>query len=94
MTAVERHPLIVERLSDRWGKAVGDRRRQLGLSQTQLAKLCGNAGVTQQTISKIENGEMIPLDRLKVDIARALGTSPSKLFTWPAMKDLVGESAA
>lgn len=76
---------------------MGDRRRQLGLSQAQLAKLCQAAspeGVTQQTISKIENGEMIPLDRLKVDIARALGTSPSKLFAWPAMKDLVGESAA
>lgn len=91
---MDRHPKVVERLGDRWGAAVADRRRQLGLSQAQLAKACGDHGVTQQTISKIENGEIIPLDRLKVDLARALGTKPNVLFAWPAMKDLVGEAVA
>lgn len=41
---------------------MADARRWPGLSQLRLAEA---VGVTQQTISKIELGDIIPLDRLK-----------------------------
>jgi DNA-binding XRE family transcriptional regulator len=50
------------------------------MTQTQLAELCN---VTQQTISKIERGEVVPLDGLKVLLAQALRTEPWVLFSWP-----------
>lgn len=71
----------METLGERWGKAIAERRAVLGFSQTQLAQLCE---ITQQTISKIEAGKMIPHDRLKAVIADRLMIEPSELFTWPA----------
>ena len=65
-----------------WGDAVAERRKLLGLSQQTLADLCGT---TQQTISKIELGEIIPRDRLKVTIANRLGVPLSALFAWPEL---------
>ena len=46
--------------------------------------------MTQQTISKIERGAMVPLDRLKVRIARHLSTTPPTLFGWPESEDADG----
>lgn len=87
---MKRQPVIVRGLAAHWGASVAERRRALGLTQQQLADLCG---IEQQTISKIENGGMIPLDRLKVTIAAKLGTTPAELFPWPPMAELV-EGAA
>lgn len=67
-------------LGDVWGRRVAERRESLGLTQSQLAELCE---VTQQTISKIERGEVVPLDALKVRLAAALVTKPWQLFPWP-----------
>lgn len=74
-----------------WGSAVAERRQRLGLSQAELAKLCD---VTQQTISKIESGSMIPLDRLKLVLAARLGTKPERLFTWPSLAEIDLEGMA
>lgn len=63
----------------------------LGFTQKQLAEFCH---VEQQTISKIESGRMIPLDRLKIELSRSLGTDPQTLFAWPAMSDLVSRQAS
>lgn len=68
-----------------WGEEVAKRRASLEFTQAQLAHLCD---VKQQTISKIEAGDMIPSDQLKVTIARSLLTNPADLFVWPDLGDL------
>ena len=80
---------MIETLAERWGKAVAARRTALEFNQTQLAELCG---ITQQTISKIEAGGMIPHDRLKAVIADKLLTEPGDLFDWPT-REQMGECA-
>jgi putative transcriptional regulator len=60
-----------------WGDNVRSRRKQLALTQRQLARACG---VTQQTISSIETGEQMPRDRLKVRLAEALEQDVTELF--------------
>ena len=68
-------------LAAAWGRRVAEARRRAGLSQSGLADLCG---VAQQTVSKIERGRMVPLDKLKLRLAEELGTSPAVLFAWPS----------
>jgi transcriptional regulator with XRE-family HTH domain len=73
-------------LGEFWGKRLFDRRVELGLSQHQVAEV---ADLAQQSIARFESGQQIPLDRTKVELARALGTTPTELFTWPPMEQLV-----
>jgi DNA-binding XRE family transcriptional regulator len=63
-----------------WGARVARARRNLGLSQSELAQ---SAAVTQQTISKVERGTVCPHDSLKIRLAIALGQPPALLFPWP-----------
>ena len=63
-----------------WGRFVAHARRYRGLSQTALAEA---AGVTQQTISKVEVGDICPHDRLKARLAQALDVPTTDLFPWP-----------
>jgi transcriptional regulator with XRE-family HTH domain len=63
-----------------WGNRVTERRKRLGFSQAQLAELVERE---QQTISKIEAGLAVPRVDLMEAIAKALGTKPWLLFTWP-----------
>jgi transcriptional regulator with XRE-family HTH domain len=86
---VTRQPTQQLTLGQVWGAAIAARRKVLGLTQAELCRRCN---VTQQTISKIEHGEMIPLDRLKVAIATALCTTPADLFQWPS--GITAESVA
>jgi DNA-binding XRE family transcriptional regulator len=67
-------------LGDLWGDRVKKRRAELGLSQTMFARL---VGTTQQTISRIENGTLVPHDRMKVQIAQSCGSSVAEMFAWP-----------
>ena len=53
------------------------RRIELGLSQTELAKM---AGVTRQTIGLIESGEFNPSVKLCIAICKALGVTLNDLF--------------
>ncbi|WP_037575182.1 helix-turn-helix domain-containing protein [Phaeacidiphilus oryzae] len=51
------------------GQAVYDRRSELGLSQTELAR---RAGMTQPQISNIEGGDSVPTLPLLTRLAQAL----------------------
>lgn len=53
------------------------------MTQGQLAGACG---VTQQTISRIERGRLMPRDELKIVVASKLRSHPSTLFPWPKAK--------
>lgn len=65
-----------------WGARVADARRTRRLSQGRLAVLCG---VSQQTVSKVEHGEICPHDKLKLRLAAALEVPPAALFPWPVL---------
>ncbi|MFE3942737.1 helix-turn-helix domain-containing protein [Streptomyces sp. NPDC059118] len=54
------------------GQAVYDRRAELGLSQTGLAR---RAGMTQPQISNIEGGDSVPTLALLTRLAKALDAS-------------------
>ena len=52
-------------------------RAELGLSQTDLARL---AGVTRQTVSSIETGQYVPSALLAFVLAKRLGKAVGELF--------------
>ncbi|MGW0824214.1 helix-turn-helix domain-containing protein [Streptomyces sp. NPDC002845] len=54
------------------GQAVYDRRTELGLSQSELAR---RAGMTQPQISNIEGGDSVPTLPLLTRLAKALDAS-------------------
>lgn len=56
---------------------VEHRRRELGLTQQQVAD---RAGVGQHTVSDIETGRHIPRVDVAILIARALGSTVEELF--------------
>lgn len=60
-----------------FARRMADRRRQLGLSQEELAhRLESN----QRQISRYENGQNDPTVRVLLSIARALDTTPAYLI--------------
>jgi transcriptional regulator with XRE-family HTH domain len=71
---------VEQRLARHWGRRVAAARQRSGRSQQSLAHACG---VTQQTVSKVERGEMLAGDRLKWALADALDVAPGELFAWP-----------
>ena len=71
-----------------WAGFIAHTRRRLDMSQTTLAEA---AGVTQQTISKVETGDICPHDRLKVRLAAALDLPTAALFPWPPPTEKPGE---
>ena len=56
---------------------IRDRRKELGLSQEELAKKCG---VSRQTVNAIENNKYDPTLMLAFSLARELGTTVDELF--------------
>jgi DNA-binding XRE family transcriptional regulator len=77
------HPpavVVSAALAGLWGPRVGRLRAEAGLSQLALARRCA---VSQQTISKLERGRIVPTDPLKLRIAHALQADPGELFGWP-----------
>ncbi|MGI5198028.1 helix-turn-helix domain-containing protein [Streptomyces sp. CA-288835] len=68
--SVEESPAYVEAgYAFALGQAVHDRRTELGLSQTELAR---RAGMTQPQISNIEGGDSVPTLPLLTRLAKAL----------------------
>ena len=62
------------------GKAIKDRRKQLGMSAETLAEL---VGVSPTTIYRYEKGNVEKVDSAKlVPIATALGVTPGYLMGW------------
>ncbi|MFF1559385.1 helix-turn-helix domain-containing protein [Streptomyces sp. NPDC058279] len=57
------------RLAFELGQAVYDRRTELGMSQTELAR---RAGMTQPQVSKLELGGTVPTVPLLARLARAM----------------------
>ncbi len=57
---------------------IRERRKELGLSQEELAKRCG---VTRQTVNAIENNKYDPTLALAFALARVLGLTVDELFT-------------
>ncbi len=56
---------------------IRERRKELGLSQEELAKRCG---VTRQTVNAIENNKYDPTLALAFALARVLGLTVDELF--------------
>ena len=54
------------------------RRKELGLSQEELARRCG---VSRQTVNAIENNKYDPTLTLAFHLARELGTTVDGLFS-------------
>ena len=52
-------------------------RKELGLSQEELAKKCG---VSRQTVNAIENDKYDPTLALAFSLAKELGTTVDELF--------------
>ena len=57
---------------------IREKRRELGLSQEELAKRCG---VSRQTVNAIENNKYDPTLALAFKLAQELGTTVDELFT-------------
>ena len=56
---------------------IRNRRKELGLSQEELAKKCG---VSRQTVNAIENNKYDPTLALAFHLAQVLGTTVDALF--------------
>ena len=83
LAANRRHGRFGDVPIEHWAALVREARRRRRLSQTALAQA---AEVTQQTISKVETGDICPHDRLKIRLAIALDLPPAELFPWPATR--------
>ena len=57
---------------------IRERRKELGLSQEELAKRCG---VSRQTVNAIENNKYDPTLSLAFHLARELHLTVDELFT-------------
>ena len=57
---------------------IKERRKELALSQEELAKRCG---VSRQTVNAIENNKYDPTLSLAFRLARELGVTVDGLFT-------------
>ena len=70
-------------LRKKWGKAVEQARIEAGMNQRELAAA---VGITQQSISRIENGIHSGLVPTQLRIARVLGKPHSELFHDPRLE--------
>ena len=59
---------------------IRSRRKELGLSQEELAKKCG---VSRQTVNAIENNKYDPTLALAFALAKELQVAVDELFTSP-----------
>lgn len=62
------------------GSRLRSRRKELGLSQAQLAFA---AGVREQTISKAELGEIVPKDAVRMALVAVLLCEVSDIWSYP-----------
>lgn len=63
--------------AQRWGEAIRDRRRLLGMTQEDVAAA---VGTKQATVSRWERGDRMPSHHYLPKIAAALKTRPEKIF--------------
>lgn len=73
-----------------WGTAVKARRKHLGMT---LEDVAGAAGTTPQTVHKVETGEIVARDHLRLGIAFALACEPAELFPVPTRAAIMRDVA-
>lgn len=73
-----------------WGARVHARRTHLGWSLDKAAKL---AFSSPQTLSKVERGEIVARDHLRLAIAFALMCEPAELFPLPSRQAVLKDVA-
>ena len=66
-------------LAQRWGLKIVELRGDRDISQVDLAAA---AGTTQQTISRVERGEQVPSDGMRIRLAKALDVYVTELFRY------------
>ena len=86
-----RRPPESEEIYERVGQNVAGRRREIGLSQTELAERCG---LTRGSIANIESGRQRPTLHTLSDIAGALEVDMLSLLSSPEGKAGDEEEAA
>jgi putative transcriptional regulator len=64
-------------MNERLGNRLKERRRELGLTQAELADLCL---VTRKTVNTVENGVFVPSTVLALKLAAALNEPVERLF--------------
>jgi putative transcriptional regulator len=64
-------------VTERLENSIKERRTELGLTQAELAEVCG---VTRKTVNTIENGVFSPSALLAIKLARALNVTVEELF--------------
>lgn len=74
-----------------WGAAVRTRRKALGMPLHEVAE---RAGTTTQTVFKVEKGEILARDHLRIAIAFALATNVDDLFPLPALAQIAQDLKA
>ena len=74
-----------EKLAVGFGAGIAERRKKKGLTQGQLA---GLLGITQDSLSRIESGEMAPKFSRLQDIADALSCTVVDLFRFTSPESL------
>lgn len=67
-----------------WGENLTRRRRELRLSQSDIAE---DLGVAQQTYSRWEQGLHAPPDHVRVGLAKLLGSNVYELFPYPDLQE-------
>lgn len=82
---------FLKREARHWGSNVKFRRGELGLTLEQVAAL---ADTTPQTVFKIERGEIVARDNVRLALAFALGKEVEDLFPLPKREVILAESAA
>lgn len=73
-----------------WGANCRARRKALGLTLQQVAE---SAFTNSQTVFKVERGQIIPRDHLRLALAFALACEPDELFPMPKRAAVLKEVA-
>ena len=64
-------------MTERLENSIKERRTEVGLTQAELAEVCG---VTRKTVNTVENGVFSPSALLAIKLARALNVTVEQLF--------------
>lgn len=81
---------FVSREARIWGTRVKARRKALGLTLEQVAE---KAWTTPQTVHKVETGEIVARDHVRLAIAFALAVEHDELFSLPKRDAIMREVA-
>lgn len=82
---------FLKREARHWGTACRVRRQALQLTLEQVASL---AGTTPQTVFKVEKGQIVARDSLRIGLAFALSCEVDDLFPLPKRDVIAREAVA